>query len=244
MTTLSVNVDHVATVREARGVGYPDPVAAARLALDAGAAGITIHLRSDRRHIQDQDLARLVAASPASDSKLNLEMAVTEEMLAIAITYRPEQVTLVPERPDEVTTEGGLDLESQLPNVQSACEQLQKAGIDVSVFLDPDPKQIELLQAIDIHRLPAVELNTDSYSRSTGSEVAVTLRQLAQAAQVASSIGCRLFAGHGLTVENVGPVAALPGVEELNIGHSIIARSILVGMTAAVREMLDAIRAG
>jgi pyridoxine 5-phosphate synthase len=171
-------------------------------------------------------------------------MAVTEEMLAIAITYRPEQVTLVPERPDEVTTEGGLDLESQLPNVQSACEQLQKAGIDVSVFLDPDPKQIELLQAIDIHRLPAVELNTDSYSRSTGSEVAVTLRQLAQAAQVASSIGCRLFAGHGLTVENVGPVAALPGVEELNIGHSIIARSILVGMTAAVREMLDAIRAG
>ncbi|MEE8368721.1 MAG: pyridoxine 5'-phosphate synthase [Thermoanaerobaculia bacterium] len=239
MTSLSVNVDHVATVRQARGVSYPDPVAAAKLALDAGAGGITIHLRSDRRHIQDQDLARLVAVP---NLKLNLEIAVADEMLAIALEQRPRQVTLVPEKPDEITTEGGLDLESQFSKVESACNRLQDCGIDVSVFLDPNSSRIAQLQELKVASMPAIELNTDSYSRASKPQTQKYLDHLVEAAKAGSTLGCRLFAGHGLTVQNVGAVSALPEIEELNIGHSIIARSVLVGMTQAVGEILDAMQ--
>lgn len=239
MTTLSVNVDHVATIREARGVGYPDPLDAAKLALAAGADGITIHLRGDRRHIQDLDITRLRSAS---ECKLNLEIALTDEMLAIAVAQHPHQVTLVPERPGEITTEGGLDLSSNLSRVEEACRRLQQAGVSSSIFLDPDLEQISLLEGLNLTSLPAIELNTDSYSRSSRREIESSLKRLVSAAEAAVSIGCRLFAGHGLTIENVGRIAALPKIEELNIGHSIVSRSVLVGMRAAVIEMLAAIQ--
>lgn len=248
---LSVNVDHVATLRQARRAPYPDPVEAARLAEEAGASGITAHLRADRRHIQDDDVERLRAAVRG---KLNLEMSSAVEMQAIAVAMRPDQVTLVPERPQEVTTEGGLDLGHQRGAVEEAAERLAQAGIAVSAFVDPDEGQIELLAGVaggGGARRPGtpllvagVELNTDAYTRATLSGAPELIeRELAKlhaAAALAVACGFHLYGGHGLTVANVGPVAAIPGMEELNVGHALIARAVLIGMPAAVREMLAA----
>jgi len=251
---LSVNVDHVATLRQARRAPYPDPVEAARLAEEAGASGITAHLRADRRHIQDLDVERLRAGVRG---KLNLEMSVAAEMLAVAEAVRPDQVTLVPERPEEVTTEGGLDLVHQQAQVAAAAERLAHAGIAVSAFVDPDEGPIELLSRIaggggtpspgSPMAVSGVELNTDAYTRATlsGSPEMVEreLAKLRAAAALAVARGFHLYAGHGLTSANVGPIAALPGMEELNIGHALIARAVLAGITVAVREMLHAMGA-
>ncbi len=238
-TRLSVNVDHVATLREARGVGFPDPIAAARIAEAAGAEGITIHLRQDRRHIQDADLATLRAAV---EGKLNLEMSTREEMLAISVAAKPHQVTLVPERPDEVTTEGGLDLRAQLDAVRAAAVTLGSAGIAVSVFLDPSIEQVERLAELGGDLVPGFEINTDAYSRAGADEARDELDQIRRTARRGEELGLRVFAGHGLTSDNVGPVSRLPQVEELNIGHSVVSRAVLVGMDTAVRELLQAMR--
>jgi pyridoxine 5-phosphate synthase len=234
---LSVNIDHVATLRQARRAGYPDPVEAARIALHAGAAGITAHLRVDRRHIQDEDLHRLRRAVRA---KLNVEMSTAEEMVAIALDVRPDQVTLVPERPEEVTTEGGLDLATQGERVAAVARQLAAAGIAVSVFIDPELEQVDALAALGAP-IPGFELNTDAYTRAGSQDTARELHAIHAAAARGRERGLRLYAGHGLTVGNVGPVAAVPGMEELNIGHSIVSRAVLIGMAAAVEEMLAAI---
>jgi len=237
MTRLSVNIDHVATLRQARGVDYPDPVDAARLAEEAGASGITVHLRSDRRHIQDDDMSSL---RETIRGKLNLECAATDEMLDIALELRPGQVTLVPERPEEVTTEGGLDLVSQRIIIEAAADQLAAAGIMVSLFLDPDREQIELLGEVGGDSITGFEINTDRYTRATpGTE---ELGAISLAAHIGRDLGFEVYAGHGLTVANVAPVAGLAEIEELNIGHSIISRAVLVGMSAAVGEMIDVIR--
>jgi pyridoxine 5-phosphate synthase len=240
---LSVNVDHVATVRQARRVGYPDPVEAARIALHAGAAGITAHLRVDRRHVQDDDLRRL---REAVRGKLNVEMSTAEEMIAIALNVRPDQVTLVPERPEEVTTEGGLDLLTQGGRVAEVAGRLAEAGMAVSVFVDPDPRQIEALGRLRQGGapIPGFEINTDAYTRATEENAARELHAVREAARLGSAAGLHVYAGHGLTVGNVGPVAAVPEMEELNIGHAIVSRAVLVGMAAAVEEMLAAIRGG
>lgn len=233
---LSVNVDHIATLRQARGVIYPDPVDAARIAEAAGADGITVHLRQDRRHIQDDDIRRL---RDSTDSKLNLEICTLEEMISIAIDTRPDQVTLVPENPNEITTEGGLDLLTQEAPVRRAAERLAGAGISVSLFLDPDPRQIAAMSALEHQLVDGFELNTDAYSRALQQDGA-ELRLLYESAQLGVQMGRRVYAGHGLTTANVGPVSALTEVEELNIGHWLVSRASLVGMDKAVREMLAA----
>ena len=235
---LSVNIDHVATLRQARLVGYPDPVEAARLAEAAGAFGITVHLRQDRRHIQDRDVVEL---RRTVKGRLNLEIAAEEAMLQLAARVVPDQVTLVPERPDEVTTEGGLDLVRRGDQVRSAAKRLCAAGIGVSVFVDPDPGQIAALDGQD--EVTGFELNTDAYTRAAGADAAAEFRKIEAAAERGLAAGREAYAGHGLTVANVGPVAALSGISELNIGHSIVSRAVLIGMTAAVGEMLDAMRA-
>ncbi len=235
-TLLSVNVDHVATLRQARGVDYPDPVDAARIAEDAGAGGITVHLRSDRRHIQDHDVERL---RRSVRGKLNLEIATTEEMLTLAVELLPHQVTLVPERPDEVTTEGGLDLRSQSQAVATAAERLRTAGITVSLFLDPQPDQIEALGALGTETIAGFEINTDRYTRAT-TTASAELDAIIAAAKRGHELGFAVYAGHGLTTANVGPVAALEEIEELNIGHWLISRAALVGLRASVHEMLGA----
>jgi len=234
---LSVNVDHVATLRQARGTSYPDPVDAARLAEEAGAHGVTVHLRSDRRHIQERDVAALRATVRG---KLNLEMAASDQMLTIARTHRPHQVTLVPERPDELTTEGGLDLITQGERVRRVAAELAAVGVAVSLFIDPDPRQIDRLTALAAVGVEGFELNTDAYARASGGDVATTLRALRRAAQGGHATGLAVYAGHALTVGNVAPVAALPDMEELNIGHALVSRAVLVGLTVAVREMLEA----
>jgi len=240
---LSVNVDHVATVRQARRAGYPDPVEAARIALHAGASGITAHLRVDRRHVQDEDLRRLRAAVRG---KLNLEMSTAEEMIGIALDVRPDQVSLVPERPEEVTTEGGLDLSTQGERVAGAAGRLAAAGIAVSVFLDPDPRQVEALARLRDGGAPIAgfEINTDAYTRAGKDGAARELHAIREAARLGSAEGLHVYAGHGLTAMNVGPVAAVPEMEELNIGHAIVSRAVLVGMAAAVEEMLAAMARG
>jgi pyridoxine 5-phosphate synthase len=236
---LSVNVDHVATLRQARRAAYPDPVAAALAAEAAGASGITVHLRGDRRHVQDDDVERLRAAIAG---KLNLEMAASEEMLEIAERLRPHQVTLVPERPDEVPTEGGLDLVTHGPRVRAAAERLAAAGVAVSLFIDPAPEQLARLG--DIGRaVDGFELNTDAYTRGGELDRELHLAGLRAAAEQGHDLGLHVYAGHGLTTGNVGPVAALPHMEELNIGHFLVARAVLVGMERAVREMLAAMGA-
>jgi pyridoxine 5-phosphate synthase len=235
---LGVNVDHVATLRQARGVGYPDPLEAAQLALGAGADGITVHLREDRRHIQDADVERLRAlvAGP-----LNLEMAVADTMVAFALRVRPAAVCLVPERREELTTEGGLDVTRQLARVRAATERLASAAIRVSCFIDPEETQVEASRAAGAH---AVELHTGDYANAASpDEAREQLARIARAGQAAWGRGLVLHAGHGLTVANVGAIAALPGMAELNIGHSIVARAVLVGMAAAVREMVAAMTA-
>jgi pyridoxine 5-phosphate synthase len=242
---LSVNVDHVATVRQARRVPYPDPVEAARLAEAAGARGITAHLRADRRHIQEHDLARL---REAVTTRLNLEIAATDEMVKVALEHRPDLVSLVPETPDEITTEGGLDLTRHRARVEEVARRLAGAGVAVSLFLDPDPRQIEIAAGLPREAIGGFEINTDAYTRATldGSEVGgdTELDAIRKAARLGAEAGLHVYAGHGLTSANVGPVARIPEVEELNIGHGLIARAVLVGMTEAVRELLRAMGAG
>jgi pyridoxine 5-phosphate synthase len=239
---LSVNVDHVATLRQARRGRLPDPVEAARIAEDAGASGITVHLRMDRRHVQDSDVERLRGSVRG---KLNLEMSIAEEMLKTALRIKPGQVTLVPERPEEVTTEGGLNLVFYGRRIGEVAERLAGAGIAVSLFLDPEPRQIEALGTLAPQGVQGFELNTDAYTRAQSPLAAEQeLAKLAAVAELGRSKGLRVYAGHGLTAGNVGPVAAVPGMEELNIGYSIVCRAVLVGMEAAVREMLEAIAEG
>lgn len=233
---LSVNVDHIATLRQARKAPYPNPLEAALLAENAGAGGITVHLRGDRRHIQDQDVRRL---RRSVRGKLNLEMAASEEMLAIALEVRPGQVTLVPERPDEVTTEGGLDLTRQRSVVEDAARRLSAVGIEVSLFLDPDPEQLAILAELEAGTVRGFELNTDAYTRAPAPAEA-ELEAIRQVARRGAELGFRVFAGHGLTTANVGPVAAIPEIEELNIGHWLVSRAALVGLAESVREMLAA----
>jgi pyridoxine 5-phosphate synthase len=232
MAQLGVNIDHVATVREARRTNEPDPVWAATLAQLGGADGITIHLREDRRHIQDRDLRVLRETVTV---KLNLELASNPEIVAIACQSKPEQATLVPEKREEVTTEGGLDLLAQRDRVAAAIEPLRNAGIGISLFLDPDPRQIEAAAEMGAN---AVELHTGEYALAVGQQQqAARLAQLAEAARLVRAAGLVLHAGHGLTYRNVKPVAAIEGMSELNIGHSIVARAIMVGFEQAVREM-------
>jgi pyridoxine 5-phosphate synthase len=232
---LYINVDHVATVRQARRSTYPDPVAAAQICERAGADGITVHLREDRRHIQDADVVELarVASTP-----VNLEMAATAEMTAIALRIRPHQVTLVPERREEVTTEGGLDLFADPERVASTIDALRNGGIRVSLFIDADAKQVA--RAAEL-KVPAIELHTGRYCHHP--EDAQALRALREASRQAADLRLAVHAGHGLTLENVGPVAAIPECEELNIGHSIVSHALFVGLDAAVRAMRAAMDA-
>jgi pyridoxine 5-phosphate synthase len=235
---LGVNIDHVATVRQARRVPDPDPVPAAILAELGGADGITVHLRSDRRHIQDRDVEIL---RQVVKTRLNLEMAATQEMLKIALTVKPHQVTLVPERREEITTEGGLDVVLNSVQLKPAVKMLEEGGIHVSLFVDPDLEQVKESHRIDAH---AIELNTAAYAdarEEQGREAA--LRKVVDAARLGRKLGLAVHAGHGLTYENVRAVAALPEISELNIGHNIVARAVLVGMERAVREMREAMRA-
>ncbi len=239
MTRLSVNVDHVATLRQARGTTYPSPVEVARLAEASGASGITVHLRGDRRHIQDQDLAEL---RQSVRGKLNLEMAANEEMLRIAIEQRTDQVTLVPERPGEVTTEGGLDLITNQERLNRAVTELGESGILVSLFVDPDPEQLSALADWDLTHVIGIEINTDHYTRATTVDRERQLERFNLAAVTGIEMGLEIYAGHGLTTANVGPIASHPAVQELNIGHWLIARSTLVGIGTAVEEMLVVMR--
>jgi pyridoxine 5-phosphate synthase len=235
MTRLGVNIDHVATVRQARRATEPDPVAAAVLALLGGADGITVHLREDRRHIQDRDVRLL---RQVVTSRLNLEMAAAEEIVAIACEVNPDEATLVPEKRQELTTEGGLDVVANEAAVARAVDALKAAGIEVSLFLDPDVRQIEMAKVLGVQ---AVEIHTGRYAEARGAVVARELEALRAAAEFAKDQGLHVHMGHGLNYANVGAVARLPGVEELNIGHSIVARAVLVGLERAVREMKEAI---
>ncbi len=232
MPKLCVNVDHVATIRQARGTNEPDPVAAALIAERAGAVGITIHLREDRRHIQDRDLSLI---RQVVRGKLNLEMAPVEEMRGIALDTRPDQVTLVPERREEITTEGGLDVSGQMDRLAAIIDPVRAAKILVSLFIDPESHQIEAA-----HRLGAdyIELNTAAYSEARNSEaVGREISALKKAADQAHALGLGVHAGHGLTFLNVEPIASLPHIEELNIGHSIVSHAVFTGFEAAVGEM-------
>ncbi len=232
MLTLGVNIDHVATIRQARRTVEPDPIAAAVLAELAGADGITAHLREDRRHMQDRDI-RLLRETVRT--RLNLEMAATAEMVKIALEIKPDYVTLVPEKREEVTTEGGLDLAGQLDRLTAVVDQLQSAGIPVSLFIDPEPAQIAAAAQI---KAKFIELHTGRYGAAQSPmQVEQELSNLAKGCEQAISSGLRVNAGHGLTYWNVRPIACLPGMEELNIGHSIISRSVLVGIDRAIREM-------
>ncbi|HEY9747124.1 MAG TPA: pyridoxine 5'-phosphate synthase [Allocoleopsis sp.] len=237
MPTLGVNIDHIATIRQARRTVEPDPVAAAVLAELAGADGITVHLREDRRHIQDRDV-RLLRQTVRTH--LNLEMAATDEMVAIALDIKPDYVTLVPERREEVTTEGGLEIAGQQERMKQVVTQLQSAGIPVSLFIDADPTQIQASAAVGAK---FIELHTGRYAEAHD-EVsrAKELEVLAEGCRQAIAAGLRVNAGHGLTYWNVYPVACLEGMEELNIGHTIISRAALVGLERAVREMKQAMR--
>lgn len=228
---LGVNIDHVATLRQARGTAYPDPVEAALIAEKSGADSITLHLREDRRHIQDHDLDRLKAVM---QTHMNLEMAITEEMLAIASRTRPQDCCLVPERREELTTEGGLDVAGQPDKVARACKTLAAAGIRVSLFIDPDERQLDAAVSA---AAPVVELHTGAYADASGAAQGAELRRIVDAAAYGSEIGLTIHAGHGLHYDNVGPVAAIPEVVELNIGHSIVARSVFDGFAIAVSEM-------
>jgi pyridoxine 5-phosphate synthase len=236
-TELSVNVDHVATLRQARGGKEPDPVEAAVQALDAGASGITMHLREDRRHIQDEDLTRMRALHRGI---LNLEMALTDEMVGIAIRVKPERATLVPERRQELTTEGGLDLKRDPRRIREGCERLREAGIVVSLFLDPDPDTIQAAHDMGVE---IVEIHTGAYANAWGTKTADReAERIRAAADQLTRLGISPHAGHGLTVKNVGPLLKLHPFHEMSIGHSIISRALIVGMQEAVREMIEALR--
>jgi pyridoxine 5-phosphate synthase len=240
MAKLCVNIDHVATVRQARRITEPDPVAAAVLAELAGAAGITCHLREDRRHIQDADVVRL---REVVKTRLNLEMAAVAEMLGIAEKVRPHMVMFVPERRQELTTEGGLDVAGNVERVREATQRMHAAGLLVSHFVDPEPRQIDAVHACGADFL---ELHTGAYANAVGEAARrEELQKLIEGARYASSLGLRVNAGHGLNLRNVMPVAAIEGIHELHIGHAIVAHAVLVGFERAVREMVQAIaRAG
>ena len=241
MTKLGVNIDHIATIRQARQALEPDPVAAAILAELAGADGITVHLRSDRRHIRDGDVRRL---RETVTTRLNLEMSATPEMVRLAADLHPDQATLVPEREEEITTEGGLDILVNPESIEAAIQQLEAAGIQVSLFIDPELDQVDA--AADLGA-SMIELNTRAYSEATpkspdlaGDIFRRELTKVVQASERGRKKGLKVLAGHGLTYRNVRPVSAVPEIEELNIGHNIIARAALVGLERAVREMLRA----
>ena len=235
-TELSVNVDHVATLRQARGGDEPDPARAAVLALDAGAAGITIHLREDRRHIQDRDLEALRALRRGV---LNLEMALTDEMIGIAIAARPERVTLVPERRAELTTEGGLDLRRDPKRLNEGCARLVHAGLPLSLFLDPDPDIAGIARDTGA---TLVEIHTGHYANARGADsVEREMERIERAARAFEAAGLRVHAGHGLNTTNVGPLLTRYRFGEMSIGHHIISRAVEIGMTRAVREMLAAL---
>ncbi|WP_193074021.1 pyridoxine 5'-phosphate synthase [Pseudomonas sp. FME51] len=228
---LGVNIDHVATLRQARGTRYPDPIQAAIEAEQAGADGITVHLREDRRHIQDRDV-RLLAE--VLQTRMNFEMAVTDEMIAFAAEIRPAHVCLVPERREELTTEGGLDVAGGGARIQQAVEQLAGYGCEVSLFIDPDPRQIEAARNAGA---PAIELHTGHYAETTGAEQELALQRIRESVAYARKLGLVVNAGHGLHYHNVEPIAAIPGINELNIGHAIIARALFSGLAGAVVEM-------
>lgn len=229
---LGVNIDHIATVRNARGTKYPDPVHAAEIAERAGADGITIHLREDRRHIVDRDVRIL---RETLQTRMNLEMAVTDEMIEIALQTQPEYVCLVPEKREELTTEGGLDVVGQLDKIKAATEKLAAAGIKVSLFIDADRQQIDAAKACGA---PFIELHTGQYAEAENDEDQQDeLKKIAAAASYAHDLGIMVNAGHGLTYHNVAPIAALPEIYELNIGHSIIGRALFDGLHKAVADM-------
>ena len=234
---LGVNIDHVATVRNARGSGYPDPVRAALLAAEAGADGITAHLREDRRHITDDDIARLSAELTIP---LNFEMAATQEMLAIALRHRPHAACIVPEKREERTTEGGLDAAGQHDHLAPLVSELRAANIRVSLFIEPDARQIEAAIRLGA---PVIELHTGRYADLSGEAQVAEVRRLTDAAALAAKNGIEVHAGHGLTLATVGPIAAIPQVRELNIGHSLIADAIFMGLGDAVRAMRAAMDA-
>jgi len=228
---LGVNVDHVATLRQARGTQYPSVVQAALRAEEAGADSITIHLREDRRHIQDADV---YALRPLLQTKMNFEMAVTDEMIGIALKIKPQDVCLVPERREERTTEGGLEVAGNLPRMKEVCQKLADAGIRVSLFIAPDIEQINAAKAVGA---PVIEIHTGKFADSEGAEQAQELARIQAATVHAQSLGLVVNAGHGLNIHNVHPIAAIPGMNELNIGHAIVAHALFVGWEYAVREM-------
>ena len=228
---LGVNVDHVATLRQARGTQDPSVVQAALRAEEAGADSITIHLREDRRHIQDADV---YALRPLLQTKMNFEMAVTDEMVGIALKIKPQDVCLVPERREERTTEGGLEVAGNLPRMKEVCQKLADAGIRVSLFIAPDIEQINAAKAAGA---PVIEIHTGKFADSEGAEQAQELARIQVATAHAQSLGLVVNAGHGLNIHNVHPIAAIPGMNELNIGHAIVAHALFVGWEYAVREM-------
>jgi len=231
MIALGVNIDHVATLRQARRGRYPDPVHAALAAELAGADSITLHLREDRRHIQNDDVTRL---KDLLKTRMNLEMALTDELVQFACDLSPEDCCLVPERRQEVTTEGGLDVKAQAGRIADSVSALSAAGVRVSLFIDPNAEQIEAARRVGA---PVVELHTGAYADHSGSRQASELARLRDAARIAASLGLTVHAGHGLNYHNVMPVAAIPEIVELNIGHSIIARAVFDGLAVAIREM-------
>ncbi len=228
---LGVNIDHVATLRQARGTRYPDPVQAAIEAEQAGADGITVHLREDRRHIQERDILLL---AEVLQTRMNFEMAVTDEMIAFAEKIRPAHVCLVPERREELTTEGGLDVCGNEARVQAAIERLSAAGSEVSLFIDPDPRQIEAAKRLGA---PVIELHTGHYADTDGAEQQQALERIRESVNYARKLGLVVNAGHGLHYHNVEAIASIPGINELNIGHAIIARALFSGLAGAVRDM-------
>jgi pyridoxine 5-phosphate synthase len=230
---LGVNIDHVATLRQARRASYPDPLYAALLAEQSGADSITLHLREDRRHIQDRDVTIMRGAL---QTRMNLEMAVTDEMIGIARRVSPQDCCLVPENRAEVTTEGGLDVRGQAARIGAACAELASAGVRVSLFIDPDPAQIEASRRAGA---PVIELHTGAYAEAAGAARAREFERLRAAAKMAASLGLTVNAGHGLHYHNVGPVAAIGEIVELNIGHAIVARAVFDGLARAVRDMKD-----
>jgi pyridoxine 5-phosphate synthase len=229
---LAVNIDHIATLREARKAREPEPVAAAVIAEMAGAQGITIHLRSDRRHIQDRDLELL---RKTIATKLNVEMAVTDEMARIALAVKPDQVTLVPERPQELTTEGGLDVVANAAAIEAFITRMREAGILVSIFLDAEPAQVQKAKAVGAD---AIEINTGRYVDAMGAAAGEELQRIKDAARAGAAAGLEVLAGHGLNYVNVIPIAAIAEIVELNIGHSIVSRAALAGLDRAVRDMV------
>ena len=235
---LGVNIDHVATLRQARGTTYPDPVQAALVCEEAGAEGITLHLREDRRHIQDDDVRRM---RPLLKTRMNLELAVTDEMVAFAKEIQPQHVCFVPEKRQEITTEGGLDVVGHFDDVKAATQALSVIGCDVSLFIDADFAQIDAAVACGA---PTIELHTGAYADAESEEAQhAELQRIVQGAEYAASKGLVVNAGHGLNLQNVAPIAAIPQIHELNIGHSIIAESVFVGLEQAVQDMKKAIRA-